>query len=144
MKNRKKILLGIALIALALTAVLAACSSGGDESGSGETGATSTGDYPASSMMAVHAEGTIDPTVEYTKKDCLSCHSRETIDAATADYNGESGVNPHAAHTEAYDCLTCHSIDGTSSLKCNACHDFEIPDSWENPPRESNVSNLTK
>lgn len=144
MKNRKNILWGITLIAIALVTVLAACSSGSGESSSEGADTSAAGDYAVGSMMAVHAEGVIDPAKEYTKKDCLSCHSRESIDAATADYNGEAGVNPHAAHTEAYDCMTCHSIEGVSSLKCNACHDFEIPEGWENPPRESNVSNLTK
>lgn len=136
MKRSKKILVAMtALITFCLVLVLAACSSGASASGDAPS---SDGDsYAVGSMMAVHQEGVIDPDKEYTKKDCLSCHPRDTIDAATANYGGEANVNPHAAHTEAYDCLVCHSMEGTSSLKCNGCHEHLLPEGWESPPKES-------
>lgn len=129
MKKSKKLLAVMVLTAVCMTLTLAACSS--------ESANPSEGSYATGSMMAVHQEGVIDPNTEYLKKDCLSCHPRETIDAATAAYGGEANVNPHAAHTEAYECTVCHSIADTSSLKCNGCHEFMLPEGWENPEKES-------
>lgn len=130
MKKEKKLFAVMALTTICMMLALVACSSGSAEQ-------SDSGDYAVGSMMAVHQEGVIDPDVEYSKKDCLSCHPRETIDAATANYGGEANVNPHAAHTEAYDCLVCHSMTGASSLKCNGCHEYALPEGWENPEKES-------
>lgn len=139
MKKSRKIQALLALAAVCTALTLAACAPGGDSSGGEGGGAEASGDYSVGSMMAVHQKGVIDPEKEYVKKDCLSCHPRESVEAATADYGGESGVNPHAAHTEAYDCMVCHSITGVSSLKCNECHDWELPEGWESPEKTSTV-----
>lgn len=75
-------------------------------------------------MRAVHTDeawGTIE--ADPSKKMCLSCHPRDTISAQTEDYAGAEGYNPHAPHTESYDCVKCHSMTGMSVLVCNtACH----------------------
>lgn len=135
-KRKNKIFVTALVIVVSVSCLIGCTAQTGESSRSGSDG---PGTYAHASMMAVHDEGVIDPDKEYAKKDCLSCHPRETIDAATADYGGEAGVNPHAAHTEAYECTTCHSITGVSSFKCNACHDWELPEGWENAPKESKV-----
>ena len=51
------------------------------------------------------------------KKMCASagCHDWEDVKAATEDWGGEAGVNPHASHQgEAIDCSNCHGAHGSS------------------------------
>ena len=70
------------------------------------------------------------------KKMCASagCHDWEGVLAATEDWGGEAGVNPHASHQgEAVDCSYCHGAHGSSYMYCNACHDYAVPDGWESP-----------
>ena len=70
------------------------------------------------------------------KKMCASagCHDWEGVLAATEDWGGEAGVNPHASHQgEAIDCSNCHGAHGSSYMYCNACHDYAVPDGWESP-----------
>lgn len=70
------------------------------------------------------------------KKMCASagCHDWEDVKAATEDWGGEAGVNPHASHQgEAIDCSNCHGAHGSSYMYCNACHDYAVPDGWESP-----------
>lgn len=136
------------VIAICLVMVgLCACGS----SGSGQQGQASSGGdaagAQAGSMQAVHTEEAwtlieADPS----KKACLSCHPRDVIVDETKDYLGEIGVNPHASHTESYDCTKCHSMSGMSVLVCNtACHGgyhgdgqgWPLPDeNWQNPTDE--------
>ena len=62
------------------------------------------------------------------------CHDWEGVLAATEDWGGEAGVNPHASHQgEAVDCSYCHGAHGSSYMYCNACHDYAVPDGWESP-----------
>ena len=80
-----------------------------------------------------------------TNKLCLSCHDRTTINAANEDFGGIEGFNPHKAHLEAGDCTSCHSVDGTSTLSCNECHDAPLPEGWQSAERGSGpLHSLTK
>lgn len=106
-----------------------------------------SGDALPGSLQATHADAAWE-TIEAdpSKKTCLSCHPRDTIVEATEDYTGVEGLNPHASHTESYDCAKCHSLTGTNVLVCNtACHGgwhgdglgWELPnENWQNPTDE--------
>lgn len=62
------------------------------------------------------------------------CHDLEEVVAATENWGGEAGVNPHESHQGyAIDCGNCHGVHGTSYLYCNTCHDYEVPDGWIDP-----------
>jgi hypothetical protein len=141
MKNNKKVLLvTIAIVAMILALAVSACApkqSAGTDSPAAGTEATT---YPVGSLMTVHADGVLQPDAAYVKKDCLACHPREAIVAANANYGGDEGVNPHAAHTEAYECTKCHSVAETSILVCNGCHSWALPDGWESAPNTTNSS----
>ena len=70
------------------------------------------------------------------KKMCATggCHDWEDVKAATEDWGGEAGVNPHASHQgEAIDCSNCHGAHGASYMYCNTCHDYDVPAGWESP-----------
>lgn len=89
--------------------------------------------------------------LSFSAEGCLNegCHDYESIKASTEDYGGEVGVNPHYSHQFygggeinaveymsdengfAMDCSLCHSSHGTSSLYCNTCHDFKVPEGWQ-------------
>lgn len=62
------------------------------------------------------------------------CHDLEEVAAATENWGGEEGVNPHDSH-QGYglDCSSCHTAHGQSYLYCNTCHDFEVPEGWAVP-----------
>jgi hypothetical protein len=90
-------------------------------------------EYPTGSLLAIHTEGQLDGQADYAKKFCFSCHVRADIDAATANWGGVEKVNPHAAHTEAGECTDCHAVDEPPTLTCNECHDWMLPESWQNP-----------
>lgn len=63
---------------------------------------------------------------------CYQCHDADSIEAATADYGGDEGVNPHSSHyTSELECGDCHSMHGTSTLYCNQCHSLDLPEGWE-------------
>ncbi len=62
------------------------------------------------------------------------CHDWDAVVAATQDWGGDEGVNPHQSHQgEAIDCSNCHVAHGTSYMYCNTCHDYKIPDGWQQP-----------
>lgn len=64
------------------------------------------------------------------------CHDYDEVIAATADWGGEAGVNPHESHQGyALDCSSCHVEHGTSIMYCNTCHDYEVPAGWDEPVR---------
>lgn len=133
-------------LSIALTAILAAVALSGlfagcapqqtSGNGGGSTPAASES-FPVGSLKAVHAAGQLDNVDEYTNKLCLSCHDRDTIDAANDDYANIEGFNPHKAHLAAGDCTSCHSIDATSTLTCNECHDAPLPEGWQSAERGS-------
>jgi hypothetical protein len=126
--------IGIAILAVFILAACAPKISSADEGDSVS--------YPVGSLMVQHEVGVIDPAMDYKKKNCLSCHPRNAITAANVDYGGDKGVNPHAAHTEAYECVECHSVSGTSIMKCNACHDWRLPEGWEAAPDDTNAKQI--
>ncbi|WP_139652330.1 cytochrome c3 family protein [Raoultibacter phocaeensis] len=62
------------------------------------------------------------------------CHDFSEVRAATADWGGETGVNPHDSHQGiALDCSNCHGAHGQSYMYCNTCHDYEVPGGWADP-----------
>lgn len=62
------------------------------------------------------------------------CHDMKDVIAATADWGGEAGVNPHESHQGApIDCSNCHGVHKASNMYCNACHDYLTPEGWTNP-----------
>lgn len=145
-KKRVSLTMQIGLAALLVAALLALCACGGsggegDEAGSSD--APSSAEAQPGSMMAVHTPDQLKLIDgDWSKKSCLGCHPRDAITAQTEDYGGAKGYNPHAAHTEAYDCGMCHSIEGTSVLVCNtACHSgkhggsgWPLPEvGWQDP-----------
>ena len=62
-----------------------------------------------------------------TRAFCLRCHDYNKVSAATADWGGVKGVNPHSSPHGYLDCGKCHSVHGTPSLYCNGCHDWKLP-----------------
>lgn len=64
------------------------------------------------------------------------CHDYAEVVAATADWGGEAGVNPHESH-QGYelDCSSCHVEHAQSIMYCNTCHDYEVPQGWAEPAR---------
>ncbi len=70
------------------------------------------------------------------KKMCASsgCHDMEQVVAATENWGGQEGVNPHKSHQgEAIDCSNCHGAHEKSYMYCNTCHDYKVPAGWEEP-----------
>ncbi|MEG1246722.1 MAG: cytochrome c3 family protein [Gordonibacter sp.] len=64
------------------------------------------------------------------------CHDWDVVVAATQDWGGDAGVNPHRSHQgEAIDCSNCHVAHGSSYMYCNTCHDYAVPDGWQQPNR---------
>lgn len=62
------------------------------------------------------------------------CHDFDAVVAATENWGGEEGVNPHSSHQgTAIDCSNCHSAHGSSYMYCNTCHDYQVPNGWTNP-----------
>lgn len=133
-----------ALIAVAAAFALALSACGGQAAES--SGSAGSSDAQAGSVKAMHTDeawATIE--AEPTKKTCFGCHDREALVKATENYAGVEGLNPHASHTESYDCTKCHSLTGTNVLVCNtACHGgwhgdgngWPLPDGWQNPTEE--------
>jgi nitrate/TMAO reductase-like tetraheme cytochrome c subunit len=68
-----------------------------------------------------------------TKEFCLKCHgSYDKLAKLTANYDPDSGRNPHESHNGELDCYNCHKSHGQSTLYCSQCHsDMKIPDGWE-------------
>lgn len=75
-----------------------------------------------------------------TREFCFTCHNDgnpdngedwDAIVAATANWGGSEGTNPHASHMENPECGTCHSVHGQSQMECAACHyNIEVPEGW--------------
>lgn len=64
------------------------------------------------------------------------CHEFDEVVAATENWGGETGVNPHDSHQGyALDCSSCHTAHGQSFMYCNTCHDYEVPKGWAAPVR---------
>lgn len=62
------------------------------------------------------------------------CHDMQDVMAATQDWGGEEGVNPHDSHQGTpIDCSNCHGVHKASNMYCNTCHDYETPQGWTDP-----------
>lgn len=63
-----------------------------------------------------------------------TCHDIDQVIAATENWGGKPGVNPHSSHQgTAIDCSNCHGVHESSFMYCNTCHDYELPQGWQNP-----------
>ena len=85
----------------------------------------------------VDADGSLAPQlITADKKMCATagCHDWDEVVAATEDWGGRTGANPHKSHQgEAIDCSDCHSVHGQSNMYCNTCHNWEVPQGWTSP-----------
>lgn len=66
---------------------------------------------------------------------CMECHADSdsalsfnwtTIVESTADWKGESGMNPHESHLGAVQCDSCHMEGHSQVMYCNNCHSMEL------------------
>ena len=92
-----------------------------------------TGDYEMGADGMIATVG-----VRSDAKMCATsgCHDYDEVIAATANWGGEAGVNPHESHQGyALDCSSCHVEHGQSIMYCNTCHDYEVPAGWSEPAR---------
>ncbi len=135
MKSTKLLITLVTTLTLALSvAALAGCAPQQQSTGSGGSTAADAAEA-VGSLKTLHTSGQLDKVDEYTNKLCLSCHKREEINKANEDYQGIKGFNPHKAHLEAGDCTSCHSVEGTSTMTCNSCHDAPLPEGWQSAER---------
>ena len=68
------------------------------------------------------------------------CNDFDEVVAATADWGGEPGVNPHDSHQgRAIDCSNCHGVHQESVMYCNTCHDYEVPEGWIAPAKAADA-----
>jgi len=146
--KKKKLLAAFLVLAVSvvLVALLGACSSSGSEGDkSGREDLSEETAYPVGSLKATHVNGELDNADDYSNKLCLACHNRDSFEAATENYGGTEGYNPHRSHNAAGDCVTCHSVEGTSILSCNECHNENPPEGWQSAQRGSGpVHDLSK
>lgn len=108
-----------------------------------------TGDFHVTEDGMLQQNG-----LAFSSKDCLKsgCHDFDLIQAATDNWGGKEGVNPHYSHqfyggsqinpvenasenAFAMDCSWCHSSHGQSVMYCNTCHDFTVPSGWVSPEK---------
>ncbi len=69
------------------------------------------------------------------------CHDFDEVVAATENWGGEAGVNPHDSHQGyAIDCSNCHVVHGQSVMYCNTCHDYEVPEGWAAPAKSADAA----
>lgn len=81
--------------------------------------------------------------VRSDEKMCASngCHDFDEVVAATQNWGGEEGVNPHESHQgRAIDCSNCHGVHGESVMYCNTCHEYEVPEGWVSPQRAADAA----
>ena len=73
---------------------------------------------------------------------CFKCHDDgdagtgkdwKDIQAATANWEGHEGANPHKSHNGQEECSKCHKAHRTSVMSCDKCHGFAVPDGWVKP-----------
>lgn len=92
-----------------------------------------------SGAFETNADGSLAPQlITADKQQCAiaGCHDWDDVVAATEDWGGQAGVNPHRSHQgEAIDCSNCHSVHGQSVMYCNTCHSWEVPEGWSNPAK---------
>ena len=91
-----------------------------------------TGDFTVDEQGFIVHEG---EAFDYDDATCETngCHDYEQVIAATADWDGEAGTNPHDSHLGKLECGDCHSSHGQSTLYCDTCHSLSLPDGWAYP-----------
>ncbi len=90
-------------------------------------------------FAAQHASFVAD---DGTLPDCEGCHDMEEVAAKTADWNGNTAMNPHSAHVPL-DCSYCHTLEGdTQTMFCATCHTMALPEGWTARPRIGGQSQL--
>ncbi|MDR1422021.1 MAG: cytochrome c3 family protein [Coriobacteriales bacterium] len=106
------------LLALGVLAILPAC-------GVGATGRP---------LLEIHENEDFEEFVAGSDIFCLGCHSRGSIDQATRDYDGETGVSLHEPPADHVlgTCTSCHRPDDLPVMTCNqaGCHDYILPENW--------------
>jgi len=76
-----------------------------------------------------------------TRAFCLKkCHDEDKIIAATKDYGGKKGFNPHDPRHGKMECYFCHSMHSKSTLYCVNCHNAKLPDGWAKPTSKGKIS----
>ena len=92
-----------------------------------------------SGAFETNADGSLAPQlITADKQQCVTagCHDWNDVVAATENWGGQAGVNPHRSHQgEAIDCSNCHSVHGQSIMYCNTCHSWEVPEGWSSPAK---------
>ena len=92
-----------------------------------------------SGSFETNADGSLAPQlITADKQQCATagCHDWNDVVAATENWGGQVGVNPHRSHQgEAIDCSNCHSVHGQSVMYCNTCHSWEVPEGWSSPAK---------
>lgn len=92
-----------------------------------------------SGAYEMNADGSLVPhLITADKNQCatVGCHDWNDVVAATENWGGQKGGNPHSSHQgEAIDCSNCHSVHGQSNMYCNTCHDWEVPEGWTSPEK---------
>lgn len=144
LSNKRGLAVGIALCA-ALCLGIAGCATpeaSGDASGDGGAALADTSNAAEGSVIAYHeALGQdVSTFTEVSTEVCASaCHGGswdaivESTDAMWPGIGQITEANPHDAHASGgYTCESCHSLEGTSIVQCNGCHNFEAPANWDN------------
>ena len=106
-----------------------------------EASAWVQGSYQTDSNGSLHKT-----LVTADKKMCAKsgCHDWNEVVAATENWGGNSGVNPHRSHQgEAIDCSNCHGVHTQSMMYCNTCHEFKVPDGWATPTKTTSSEAAT-
>lgn len=110
------------------------CSPSGSSSSGTETEAADN------SLVAYHASigQDISYITDVSYSTCSQCHGSvdEIVAKTDAMWEGIGQItdaNPHDTHgTNAFECEDCHVLtSGPQVNQCNACHDFDTPDGWE-------------
>lgn len=93
-------------------------------------GASGAADASAAGESAVAAIHEAYRAEDGTLPDCGGCHDVEALAEATANWNGNTNMNPHNAHVPV-SCGYCHTMEGAEqTMFCATCHDMALPDGW--------------
>lgn len=88
-------------------------------------------------VTAVSSEGQLQAVDFNDEQFCLTCHDEDSLVEATANWGGDSRVNPHKSHLGTISCDNCHKMHAEKdTMYCDECHDWGMPegdnaDGWE-------------
>lgn len=147
MKKTNRIVLAGLVCVLALSLVACASSEskeGNDSDGGDSTTLSDTGNATALSVAGYHDALNVDVDlsqgISWASCGLASpCHEGydQVVEKTEGMWEGIGQIgsaNPHASHaSNAFDCTDCHSETEDPVNQCNACHDFESPEGWQNP-----------